>query len=395
MSQSGALRILLICPNAKLREGVVDAFEGMEEHAVLRETMKSYPSGAELARVLRTASPQLVFLSFEQPGTAVAMMRYLEAEASSLPVVALSAEADQAVMREAMRAGAREFLAPPFTGELIGDTLGTVLALLGGCPLAYAAAEHIYSFLPAKPGVGTSTVAMNLSAALAQEPGMRVLLADLDLTCGMMRFLMKLPQDLSIVDAVGRADEMDVSLWPQLVTRREGFDILHSGSINPQAHLAPAQVEGLIDFARIAYNALCFDMSGNMERHSIQVMEDSKRVFLVCNPELGSLFLAREKVEFLNSLGLGDRISAILNRADQELAVPAEKAQEFLGVPIIACLSNDMFEVERAVGGAGSVVSDPKGKHSKLAQQYRALAKTLVRTARSGAGESGPLAAVA
>ncbi len=210
----------------------------------------------------------------------------------------------------------------------------------------------------------------------------RVLLCDLDLTCGMIRFLLKLPQDLSIVDAVARAAEMDVSLWPQLVSHRDGFDILHSGGINPQAYLDPPQVQGLIDFARGAYNALCFDLSGNMERHSLQVMQESKRVFLVCNPEPGSLFLGREKVDFLRTLGLGDRTSVIVNRADQALAVPPGRVAEFLGVPIAARLSDDTFEVMRSVSEASSVVGSSRSQNSKLAQEYRALALALLQTSR-------------
>ncbi len=387
MSQLGPLRVLLICPDAMLRGEMAGVFAELGSEVVLCHSLAGYPSGGELARALRTFSPQAVFLSFEKPETAVAVMKFLESEADGLPVVALHSVGGNAVMREGMHAGAREFLVPPFQASLVGETLQTVRTLLRRAPLAYSATEHIYSFLPAKPGVGTTTVAMNVGAGLAREPGMKVLLSDLDLTCGMIRFLLKLPQDLSIVDALARASEMDVSLWPQLVTHRDGFDILHSGSINPQAYLDPPQVQGLIDFARSAYNALLFDMSGNMERHSIQVMQESKRVFLVCNPEAGSLFLGREKVEFLRTLGLGDRTSVILNRANQALAVPVAKAEQFLGVPVAATFCDDTFEVDRAVSGACSVVGEGKGKSSKLAKEFRAFARTLVQTSRGGTEE--------
>ncbi len=295
MSQLGPLRILLICPDAVLREGVQGVLDQLGTEVVLSHSLAEYPSGAGLARALRTFSPQAVFLSFEQAETAIAVMRFLESEADGLPVVGLHTLANLPLLLQAMRAGVREFLAPPFDREQLGDALRTMRSLLKRAPLSYSATEHIYSFLPAKPGVGTSTVAMNVSAALAQEPGMRVLLSDMDLTCGMVRFLLKLPQDLSIVDALSRASEMDVTLWPQLVSHREGFDILHSGSINPQAYLDPPQVQGLVDFARSAYNALFFDMSGNMERHSIQVMLESRRVFLLCNPEPGSLWVGASR----------------------------------------------------------------------------------------------------
>ena len=213
---------------------------------------------------------------------------------------------------------------------------------------------------------------------------MKVLLADLDLTCGMIRFLLKLPQDLSIVDALSRAAEMDASLWPQLVTSREGVDILHSGMVNPQAHLEPPQVQGLIDFARGNYNALFFDMSGNLERHSLYVMQESKRVFVVCNPEPSSIFLGREKIEFLRSLGLGARIAVIVNRADQALALTLADVERDLGVPVAATFSDDTFAVHRAIKGGRSLFGDPKQKNTALASQYACFVNTLLEAGSSG-----------
>lgn len=391
--QAGPLRILLICPDAVLREGLGNVFAELGTEAVLSHAMAAYPSGGDLARALRTFSPQAVFLSFEQAETAVAVMRFLESEADGLPVVGLHTVANPALLLQAMHLGAREFLAPPFAAGQVSEMLQVMRSLLKKAPLSYSATEHIYSFLPAKPGVGTSTVAMNVSAALAQEPGMKVLLSDLDLTCGMLRFLLKLPQDLSIVDALVRATDMDVSLWPQLVTRREGFDVLHSGSINPHAYLDPSQIQGLVDFARSTYNALFFDMSGNMERHSIHVMQESRQVFLVCNPEPASLFLAKEKIEFMRTLGLGERTSVILNRADQALAVPANKIKSILGVPVAAQFSDDSFWVNVAIGSARTLVGDGKGKNSKLAREFRAFARALVSASTrtvQGAVEHAP-----
>ncbi len=219
---------------------------------------------------------------------------------------------------------------------------------------------------------------------------MKVLLSDLDLTCEMVRFLLKLPQDLSIVDALARAEEMDVSLWPQLVSRRDGIDILHSGSINPQAYLEPQQVQGLIDFARSSYRALFFDMSGDLERHSLQVMQESKQVFVVCNPDAASLHLGREKLQFLKTIGLSTRISAIVNRSDQALAVPSGKIEEFLGVPVAATFVDDTFEMNQSVQPAESLFA-AKRKETKLVRQFRAFVQELLQP-RARAAAAGGLA---
>ncbi len=49
-------------------------------------------------------------------------------------------------------------------------------------------------------------------------------------------------------------------------------------------------------------------MSGNLERYSLEIMHESKRIFLVCTPEIPSLHLAREKYLYLKQLDLGDRV---------------------------------------------------------------------------------------
>jgi pilus assembly protein CpaE len=367
----------VICPDGGVREQLGQSLSDLGPHVVLHHALPGYPSGAELARSLRTFSPQVVFLALEKMDTALAVVRYLESESSGLPVVAVHTETDRERMMESLHMGVRDFLTPPFRGEELTRVLDEVRKLLRSAPLSYAATDHIYSFLPVRAGVGTTTVAMNAAAAFGRESGLKVLLSDLDLTCGMIRFLLRLPQDLSIVDALARAEEMDVGMWPQLVSHRDGIDILHSGSINPQAHLEPGQVQGLIDFARINYSALFFDMSGNLERHSLQVMQESKRVFLVCNPDAGSLFLGREKIQFLHSIGLSSRLSVLINRADQALAVPAPKVQQFLGIPVEATFSDDTFEVTQAIKGAQFLFTP--GRKTPLTGQVRAFARQLIQ----------------
>jgi pilus assembly protein CpaE len=378
-----------------MRGQLEEILDPSSEHALACHTMEGYPNGLELARALRMFMPHFVLLSFEHPETAVAVMRYLEAEASGLPVIALHAAGEalrtQATMRESMRAGAREFLTPPFSIPRMAQVLEVVRGSLKQAPLSFTATNHIYSFLPAKPGAGATTVALNASAAFARVPGMRVLLTDLDLACGMIRFLWELPDELSIVDALTRAGEMDAFMWPQLVTERDGVDIMHSGGVNPQAYLDAEQIQSLINFARTNYNALFFDMSGNFERHSIHVMQESKRVFLVCNPEPGSLSLARERLVFLRSLGLDGRVAAIMNRADQRLAIPAAKVEAFLGIPVAAQISNDYREIRRAIRSGRSLFASVKVKESRLTQDYSAFARSLFQGGQGSSPEPASL----
>jgi pilus assembly protein CpaE len=229
--------------------------------------------------------------------------------------------------------------------------------MLADRPLAYSNTDHIYSILPSKPGVGATTLALNLSAAVARRGDSRVLLADMDLSCGLIRFLLKLPSG-SIMDAFLRSEDMDLVLWRQTVMHRKGVDLLHSGGLDPQARLDPRQVQNLIDFARKDYQFMCFDTSGNLEQYSLQVMYESKEIFVVCTLDEPSLYLAREKINCLASAGLEHRVSLLLNRRPGNLEADVQDAEYIAGVPVRAVFPDCSRQVKTATMNADFLEPD-------------------------------------
>src|SRR5207253_2714241 len=140
--------------------------------------------------------------------------------------------------------------------------------------------------------------------------------------------MLKLTNENSILEAVERSADMDENLWPQLVTELDGMDVLHAGRINPNMRIEPMQIRNLIAFMRRNYKALCFDLSGNLEKYSIEIMEESKRILLVCTPEIPSLHLAREKLAFLKQLELDTRTSVVLNRTHKRSLFSTQQVED-------------------------------------------------------------------
>jgi len=94
---------------------------------------------------------------------------------------------------------------------------------------------------------------------------------------------------------------------------------------------------------------ICFDLSGNLEKYSIEIMHESKRVFLVCTPEIPSLHLAREKYQYLQTLDLGDRVSILLNRCQKKSVLSPAQIEQLLGLPVQFTFPNEYEEVNRAM----------------------------------------------
>jgi Flp pilus assembly CpaE family ATPase len=208
---------------------------------------------------------------------------------------------------------------------------------------------------------------------MSTVPGSRVVLSDFDLNSGMLRFMLKLRNEFCVLDAVEHASDMDENLWPQLVSKIVGLDVLHAGRVNPNLRIESGQVRSLVQFMRRNYTTLCFDLSGNLERYSLELMQESRRVLLVCTPEIPSLHLAREKMAFLRNLDLDGRVSVILNRVNKKPLFTKDQVEDVLGLPVLQIFGNDYHAVNRAM--ADGKIIDP---NSDLGKQFAAFARQLL-----------------
>lgn len=342
------LRTLIISPDTDMGTRLSQALAEIGHGIQVCKIVEQYQAAGDLARTLRTHAPEVIFVSFEDISKAMETIRHLESHSSGLQIIAVNRVCDATLLRETMRLGVREFLSYPFDLHSVVESLRSVKGLLDKKPPVYELTNQVFSFLPSKAGTGTTTLALNVSAALARVKDNAVLLTDLDLNSGMLRFLLKLDTEYSLLDAVENAAQMDEAIWPQLVTAKYGMDVLHAGHVNPNLRIEPVQIQNLVQFARRNYKTLVFDLSGNLERYSLEAMQESRRIFLVCTPEIPSLHLAREKMGFLKTLGLDTRVSLLLNRVGKKAVFTNAQVEELVGAQLVYSFSNDYLAVSRA-----------------------------------------------
>lgn len=363
------LRAVVICPDREQAQRLETTLITDGGAEVVR-WVQEYPTPSQLERMVRTYAPRVIFLSVASLTQALDVARAAEAYQPGLEIVAFHETSDPSLLLELMRAGVREFLAAPFSPETLSDILARVAERVRRAPLPLESTDMVLCFLPAKAGVGATTVAVNLSMALAAQPQTRVLLADFDLNCGIVGFMLKLDPAYSVVDAVERAGRLDDSVWQQLVCSTGNLDVLPAGRVDVGFRVEPAPLLALLDFCRRHYQAICLDLSGNMEKHSLELMHESKWILLVTTPELPALHLAREKLAFLRSLELDHRVKLILNRAHKRMPVGIPEIERLLGHTVAATLPNDYAGVHKALQEGTHV--DPA---SELGRQFRGVAR--------------------
>jgi pilus assembly protein CpaE len=342
------LRGIVISPDDELTVSLSQTLAQLGTVSIVR-TLSGYPDAGELGRVVRAVAPQVAFLSVQSMSSVVALIKEFETLAPGIQYIAISRDCDPNVLLDAMRLGIREFISSPFPPAAVQESVERVRQTLAQKPLKINATNDIYSFLPAKAGCGASTLALNVSVALSKAPDTSVILSDFDMNSGMVRFMLKLTNEFSVSDACEHAVNMDESLWPQLVTKLGALDVLHAGKLNPNLRIDGTQIRHLIDFLRRNYQAMIFDLSGNLERYSFEIMNESKKIFLVCTPEIPALHLAREKHAFLRSQDLQDRVCVLVNRCQKRQVISNEQIQQILELPVHTVFSNEYQTVHKAL----------------------------------------------
>lgn len=366
------LRGAIIAPNVDLAELLTTRLKEVGGVDVVR-CLDHYPDETELPRLLRGSAPQIVFLSVEDMRQAASVAAAIEAFVPGTQIFAIHRQVDSQLLLEVMRAGVREFLAAPFDRQQVYDALRRAAEALDKRPPVMEATDRIYAFLPSKQGVGTTTLAVNFAGALARRPDYKALLADFDLNSGLVGFMLKLDHGYSMTDATENASRLDETLWPQMVSSLGRLDILQAGHMNPSYRIEAAQVRRVLDYARRNYKAICADVSGNMELYSVEVLHEATRIFLVCTPEIPSLHLAREKLNFLHSLNLKSKVSVLVNRAQKRGSIPIPEIERLLGRKILMAFPNDYNGVHRALT-SGTFVQ----QNSELGKTFDALAQAVL-----------------
>jgi pilus assembly protein CpaE len=367
------LRVILVIPDPVLNQDLVTALAAFPEIEIVRQ-VTSYPKPDDLLRIIRAHSPDCVWISAEDFAQFKALAATIDQRMPGLQVITLAHAADPLeLIPKLMHLGVRQLLTSPVTHQKLGETLASIAQQLARNPAPVPRLGDLYAFFPAKPGVGATTLAVSTSCALADELHVGTLLLDCDLMAGVTKFLLKLGNSSSIVNALEHVDALDVDLWAQMIGKWEGLDVLHAGELDPPASLTSAGLEVLLGFARSQYDTICADLASSLDPFTVQIMREARRIFVVTTPEVVPLHMLADRLRHMQELGLADKVSLLLNRKNlpHRGASDAEIAQ-MIGRPFALEFSNDYAGVQ-----SSTLEGAPVSQQSSLGKSIMTLAQSL------------------
>ncbi len=369
------MRVLTVVPDDGLRqelESQVNQIPFLD----LGHSFQALPDLDSLLRSIRIHKPDALIVSVQRLPEIQPLLTALSDTLPWLPIVGIASAVDEKTAHELMRLGVREYLVTPVTRDRLAEIAVFLQGQLSKHPVPAIRTADLYSFLPAKAGVGTTTIALSVSHELAEELSVSTLLMDCDLAAGIIDFYMKLGNASSIIDAIHHADSMDADLWRQMVARSGKLDVLPAGGHVAMPTVDPASVQKLLAVARAQYDVICADLPSELSDFSIELMRESQRVFLVTTPEVASVHLAKQRLGSLADLGLTDRVNVVVNRRDHvPTHLELDAITEAVGMPVVYCIGNDYETCSQSVLEGASIPSS-----SEIGKDMMHLAETL-RTA--------------
>jgi pilus assembly protein CpaE len=222
-----------------------------------------------------------------------------------LPIILLTAKGDLAERLAGFEAGADDYLVKPVNAAELRQRVDALLSrkqAMADCP-----ESTIITVFSLRGGVGTTSMAVNLSIALAHLWNIRVLLADMALKNGHCAMMLNLAPTRSPADLAReqRPTFDSEAIEPLLLNHESGVQLLPAPVSPAEAELiTPALVDRLWPYFCATYPFVVIDAGSELNELTLAILSRSHIVLLMLAPELGSLKAATDAIQILKRLHL-------------------------------------------------------------------------------------------
>ena len=311
----------------------------------------------------------------------------------STSVVLVRDEVDAMVMRDAMHAGIRDVVPLKDTESIRAavDRAYQLYLALRGPGGAMHQGRLITVFSP-KGGVGKTTVSVNLALALADKGARKVCLVDLDLAFGDVAITLQLFPSHTLEHAIGSEDSIDAPLLESLLTRHAESVMVLAAPSHPDVRerVTPMLVSRVLKALRDSFDYIVVDTAPAFDEQTLTALDETDECVIVATldvPTLKNVKVALETLEMLD-IARGHR-HLLLNRADDEVGLGADRVESILGMQI-ACQLGSSMEIAAATNAGRPIMSENPRHPSSVALREVASRLTGAPVAPDSAQPGGP-----
>ena len=314
--------------------------------------------------VIESTTPDVAIVNIDAgEEEALSLISNLTQVYPNLGVIVVSSRTDGQLILRAMRSGAREFLNSPVQIEELVGALDRVV--VGGTGTKRSKTGSIISVAGASGGVGTTSIAINLACALAQNPERSVVLVDLDLSLGDADVFLEMIPDYTLLDVAQNISRLDLALLRKSLTKHESgvYVLPRPIQIEDAGTISVESFKKVLGLLKASFTHLVIDLSKSYNQLDLAALQSSDHIIMLTQLDLPCL---RNIVRLLASLesyeGVPEKVKIVVNRAGLDKAqINSSKAEETIDREIYWRIPNNYSVVsECRNNGRPLIRSAPK-----------------------------------
>ncbi len=300
-------------------------------------------NGAQALAKAESDKPDLIILDVMMPdmdGYEVCRRLRGNPRTAHVPIIMFTAKTQVDDKVAGFQAGADDYLTKPIHPAELASRVEAVLLRSARVREAAAPAQtgQVISFVGCKGGVGTTTLAINVAVAVAQQDvgnGKRVTLAELASGSGGAGLQLGVTHPAGLAALAARpAAELDTrTVETQLAAHASGIRVLLAPAEPRSNPLPAAQVDAIVQQLGRLSDYVFLDLGTGLDEASRAAIKKSSYIVLVVEPTRVALMLAQSMLADLTAMNVPrDKVGVVLfNRAPSAAAMPKSAVEGLLG----------------------------------------------------------------
>ena len=341
------------------------------QKAQLKVLMGGAPAAVEAYR--HSPTPNVIVL--ESHGDRFALLALLDQLSEvcdgGTKVMVVGHVNDVILYRELMRRGVSEYIIAPVAVLDIVRSISELFSGPGADPVGRTVAV-----VGAKGGVGASTVAHNLSWAMARQLSVSTVVVDLDIAFGTAGLDFNQDPPQGIAEAIFAPERLDANLVDRLLSRcSDNLSLLAAPAmLERTTDLVETALDCLLDILRSSVPCIVLDVPHAWTAWVRRTLIGADEIVIVAAPELASLRNAKNLYDTLRQARPNDRKPKILLNQVGVPKRPEIAAAEFakaLGTDISASLPFDA-QLFGTAANNGQMIAEVQAS-GKIAEAFKDL----------------------
>jgi pilus assembly protein CpaE len=371
------VRLALVDPVEHSRNNLKNLLVGIDSVWLEAECSKYDVFGD----VVLQTQPDIALVSLDSdPTKALSIVAKLSQEVPTCAMLVLSSSSEGSLILQAMRNGAKEFLALPLRLEDLLSALDRIQSSSGSRREdGQVRSSQIVTVAGVSGGVGCTSLAINLACILASNPKNSVAIIDMDFALGDADVWLDIIPEYTIQDVAENITRLDYALLKRSLTKHSCgvFLLPRPVHFDDKFKISADNLRRVVALLKATFTHLVIDVSKGFTPLEMTVMEVSDTVLLTTQLDLPCLRNVVRMLQFFDAReSIAKKVKVVVNRLGlEDSQISLTKALETIGRDVAWQIPNDYGTmVEARNNGVPLIVQAPR---AKITRSIEGLATTI------------------